>query len=322
MAEGPQFPAANDPLGELLHHLRLEGSLYCRSELAGDWSLSMPVLPGKMMFHIITAGHCWLTVDEQAPVALNKGTLVLVPHGSGHLVSSRTDIEPVPLLDCDIQRVSDRYEVLRIEGDGEKTSLTCGIMGFDQLAGQQLIQQLPAVVMLEKPDQTTNQWLTSTLDFIAEEASRLHPGGETIITHLGDILVIQLIRHWMNHSPDASEGWLGAIRDRHIGAALRAIHQQPQEKWTVDSLARIAGMSRSGFSAHFKQRLGNSVKNYLTEWRMKLACQRLQQASEPLIVLANDYGYESEAAFSRAFKRVIGYPPGQIKHHSGTTTQA
>ena len=308
----PPFPAANDPLGETLHQLRLNGSLYCRSELSGDWSLAMPLLPGKMMFHIITAGQCWLQLDSEAPRLLEQGALVLVTQGQGHIISSDPQLASTPLFEAGVQQISERYEVLQIAGEGEKTELTCGVMSFDQVAGQQLIQQLPALLLLDRLEQSSQDWLSSTLEFIAAEAQQLKPGGETIITHLADILIIQLIRYWMEQSPQANKGWVGALRDKHIGIALRAIHHRPEKNWTVGSLAQECGMSRSGFSARFSQLVGNSVKNYLTEWRMNLACQRLKQNSVPLIVLAEELGYNSEAAFSRAFKRVMGISPGKV----------
>lgn len=312
MSNSPAFPVANDPLGEILHQLRIDGSLYCRSELSGDWSLDMPILPGKMMFHIITAGQCWLSVVGEPTRLLKQGSLVLVPHGLGHVISSDPSLSPTPLFESGVIQVSERYETLNITGDGDITELTCGIMGFDQFAGKQLMQQLPPMLIVEPGQYNQQDWLNSTLQFIGQEARQLKPGGETIITHLGDILVIQLIRHWMEHSPQASEGWIGALRDKHIGIALRAIHHQPEKKWTVDSLAQECGMSRSGFSAHFKQLLGDSVKSYLTQWRMNLAYQRLKQQHEPLINLAQELGYESEAAFSRAFKRIMGVSPGKV----------
>lgn len=306
------FPTANDPLGTFLHQLRLEGSLYCRSHLSGDWSLSMPALPGKMMIHIITAGECWLQQDNEEPILLKRGALALIPHGDGHTISSHPDLEPTPLFEAGVQQISERYEVLEITGDGKKTELTCGVTGFDHFSGQQLIGQLPRLLRLDQLESNSQRWLDSTLEFIASEASQLKPGGETIITHLADILVIQLIRHWMEQSPHASRGWVGALRDKHIGLALQAIHNEPEKKWTVDSLARECGMSRSGFSAHFKHLVGSSAKSYLTQWRMNLAHQRLKQSSEPLITLAEELGYTSEAAFSRAFKRVMGVSPGKI----------
>ncbi len=308
----PRFPTANDPLGETLHQLRLNGSLYCRSELSGNWSLEMPLLPGKMMFHIITAGQCWLQLPNDAPKLLQQGALVLVTQGQGHTISSDPELSPIPLFEAGIQQVSERYEVLNIDGEGESTELTCGVMGFDQVAGQQLIQELPPLLLLDQLEQSGQAWLSSTLQFIAAEARQLKPGGETIITNLADIIIIQLIRHWIEQSPQAQTGWLGALRDKQIGIALRAIHHQPEKSWTVDLLAQECGMSRSGFSARFSKLIGASVKNYLTGWRMNLAHQRLKQNSVPLIVLAEELGYQSEAAFSRAFKRIKGFSPGKV----------
>ena len=308
----PVFPEANDPLGEVLHQLRLDGSLYCRSVLQGDWSVEMPPLPGKMMFHIITEGECWLALPDETPIKLKQGALVLIPHGTGHTISRDPEILPTPLFDYDVLKVSERYEILEINGEGDKTELTCGVIGFDQFAGKQLIQQLPPLMMLDEMDDCCEQWLSTTLEFISNEAKFLRPGGETIITHLADILVLQVIRHWMETAPQASQGWVGALKDKHIGVALKAIHHSPEKNWTVESLAQECGMSRSGFSAHFKRLVGNSVKNYLTEWRMHLAYQRLKFKNEPLIVLAEELGYQSEAAFARAFKRVMGVTPGRV----------
>ena len=308
----PPFPTANDPLGETLHQLRLNGSLYCRSELSGDWSLEMPQLPGKMMFHIITAGECWLQLENDTPTLLKQGALVLVTHGQGHIISSDPNLTSTPFFESGVQQISERYEVLQMTGEGKKTELTCGVMGFDQAAGQQLIRQLPPVLLLDRLEHNSQGWLSSTLEFIAAEAQQLKPGGETIITHLADILIIQLIRHWMEQSPHAQKGWVGALRDARIGCALRAIHHRPDKNWTVDSLAKECGMSRSGFAARFSHLVGYSAKRYLTEWRMNLAYQRLKQDSVPLIVLAEELGYNSEAAFSRAFKRVKGISPGKV----------
>lgn len=307
------YPTANDPLGEVLHQLRLDGSLYCRSHLAGDWSLAMPVLPGKMMFHIINEGTCWLSIEGEAPQELQQGALVLIPHGLGHTLSSNPDLEPVHFFDTGVKRVSERYETLEIRGEGVKTELTCGVVGFDHFAGMQLVKSLPKMILLPRLEQGKANWLNASLDLITHEACHLKPGGETIITHLADILVIQLIRHWLEESPDANQGWLGAIKDKHLGVALRAIHHEPEKNWTVDSLARECGMSRSGFSAHFTQTMGNTVKNYVTEWRMNIAHHRLKMNHEPLINLAEGLGYSSEAAFSRAFKRVMGFSPSQAK---------
>ncbi|MFC1774497.1 AraC family transcriptional regulator, partial [Pseudomonadota bacterium] len=157
-------------------------------------------------------------------------------------------------------------------------------------------------------------WLQSTLRFIAREARELRPGGETVITHLADILIIQAIRAWIDSVPETERGWLAALRDKQVGTSLAAIHREPEKDWTVASLAKAVGMSRSGFSARFTNLVGESAKRYLTRLRMQLARVQLQESSDSLALLADRFGYQSEAAFSRAFKREFGVAPGSVRH--------
>ncbi|MCU7890812.1 MAG: AraC family transcriptional regulator [Candidatus Thiodiazotropha sp. (ex Ustalcina ferruginea)] len=310
------IPNLTDPLGETLHLLRLNGTFYCRSELTAPWGVELPPFEGRMMFHVVTAGHCWLEVEGEEPHLLQQGSLALVPHGNGHCIRNKPTDETVPLFDIPVERVSDRYEIMRHGGNGELTHLTCGVVGFDHIAGQQLIALLPKVLQIDTWADEEGSWLQSTLRFIAREAKELRPGGETVITHLADILIIQAIRSWLDSAPDANRGWLAALRDKHVGRALAAIHRQPDKDWTLASLAKEVGMSRSGFSARFTNLVGDSAMRYLTQWRMQLARAQLLETSDSLSVLANRLEYQSEAAFCRAFKRVFGVSPGSIRHTS------
>jgi AraC-like DNA-binding protein len=304
----------SDPLGETLHMLRLKGSLYCRSELSTPWGIDMPPFEGYMMFHVVTSGHCWLEVEGEEPRLLQQGSLTLVPHGNGHCIRSSPGAEAQPLFDIPVEQISDRYEVMRYGGDGEQAQLTCGVVSFDHVAGRQLVAQLPKILQVDTWDDEAGNWLKSTLQFIASEAKALRPGGETVITHLADILIIQAIRTWIDSAPEANQGWLAALRDKQIGRALAAIHREPERPWTVDSLAKEIGMSRSGFSARFTSLVGESAKRYLTRLRMQLARAQLTESSDSLAVLAGRLGYQSEAAFCRAFKRVFGLPPGAVRN--------
>lgn len=200
------------------------------------------------------------------------------------------------------------------------TRLTCGVVNFDHVAAQRLITQIPEVLQVDSFDIDEDNWLQSTLRFIAREARQQKPGGETVITHLADILIIQAIRSWIDSAPEANQGWLAALRDNQLGRALAAIHREPEKDWTVASLAREAGMSRSGFSAKFTDMVGDSVKHNLTLWRMQIARARLLESPEPLGNLADRLGYQSEAAFSRAFKRVFGITPGSVRHTAQSLT--
>ncbi len=311
----PQLPTSMDPLGETLHLLRLTGTLYCRSELTAPWGIDLPAFEGCMMFHIVTGGRCWLEVEGAEPCLLQRGSLALVPHGAGHLIRSELDVEPEPLFDIPVQKVSERYEVMRHGGGGEPTHLTCGVVQFDHVAAEQLIAQLPKVLQIDTWDDE-GSWLHSTLRFIAHEARELRPGGETVITRLADILVIQMIRSWIDSSPRADHGWLAALRDAQVGRALNLMHRQPAQPWTVASLAQEVGMSRSAFSARFSQLVGQPVMHYLTQWRMRLARIQLRETTEPLSALASGVGYQSEAAFCRTFKRFFGLSPGKVRRLS------
>ena len=313
------IPDFADPLGEALHLLRLNGTFYCRSELTAPWGVELPAFEGRMMFHVVTSGACWLEVEGEEPHLLQQGSLALVPHGHGHKVRSQPTERTVPLFDIPVERVSDRYEVMRHGGDGELTHLTCGLVRFDHIAGQQLIGLLPRVLQIDTWEEEEGSWLQSTLRFIAREARELRPGGETVITHLADILIIQAIRSWLDASPDANRGWLAALRDKHVGRALTAIHREPEKAWSVASLAKEVGMSRSGFSARFTDLVGDSAMRYLTQWRMQLARAQLLETSEPLAVLADRLGYQSEAAFCRAFKRIFGVSPGSVRNKADAT---
>ncbi len=310
------IPNFTDPLGETLHLLRLTGTFYCRSELKEPWGVELPPFEGRMMFHVVTAGHCWLEVEGEEPHLLLQGSLALVPHGNGHSIRSSLTDRTVPLFDIPVEQVSERYEIMRYGGDGELTHLTCGVVRFDHVAGQQLIALLPKVLQIDAWADEEGSWLQSTLRFIAREARELRPGGETVITHLADILVIQAIRSWLDSAPDADRGWLAALRDKHVGRALAAIHREPAKDWSVALLAKEVGMSRSGFSARFTNLVGDSAMRYLTQWRMQLARGQLQETSDSLSVIAGRLGYQSEAAFCRAFKRVFGVPPGSVRHTS------
>ncbi|MCU7919900.1 MAG: AraC family transcriptional regulator [Candidatus Thiodiazotropha sp. (ex Epidulcina cf. delphinae)] len=314
MRTGANIPSSTDPLGETLHLLRLTGTLYCRSELTAPWGVDLPPFEDCMMFHIVTKGHCWLEVKGEESRFLQQGSLVLIPHGDGHCVRSRPEDMAVPLFDIPVEKVSDRYEIMHYGGAGESTHLTCCVVRFDHVAGQKLISLLPKVLHINSLMDDEDSWLQSTLRFIAREARELRPGGETVITHLADILIIQAIRSWIDSAPKAEQGWLAALRDIQVGKALAAIHREPEKEWTLASLAKEVGMSRSGFSARFTNLVGESAMRYLTQWRMQLARGQLQKTSDSLSILADRLGYQSEAAFCRAFKREFGVPPGSVRN--------
>ncbi len=305
--------ASSDPIGETLHLLRLTGTLYCRSELTAPWGIELPPFDSCMMFHIVTAGHFWLEMKGEEPRLLRQGSLALVPHGTGHIIRSDSGATIDALFDIPVEKISERYEIMRHGGGGDFTHLTCGVVQFDQIAAQQLIKLLPTVLHIESWDDDEGHWLHSTLRLIAREAKEQRLGGETVVTHLADILIIQAIRSWIDSSSESQQGWLSALRDTQIGKALTLIHREPQKEWSVALLAKEVGMSRSGFSARFTQLVSESAMHYLTNLRMQLARTQIKETSVSLAVVAERFGYQSEAAFSRAFKRIFGVPPGSTR---------
>ena len=303
-----------DPLGEALHLLRLTGAVYARSDLTAPWGVDLPPLEGHMMFHVVTAGRCWLEHDlgpdgETEVALLERGSLALVPLGAGHRLVHEPGAAVQPFFDLPIERVTERYELLTHGGGGEACRLICVCVRFDHVAGQRLVAALPPVLTLDSWD-GDDRWLADTLRFVAREAETLRPGGETVLTRLADILLIQMLRHWLEREAVGDRGWLAALRDPHLGRAIAAIHRDPGAPWTVATLAAEAAMSRSSFAARFTEVVGESAGRYLTRWRLALARAELRDTDAGILEVAERFGYGSEAAFGRAYKREFGVAPG------------
>jgi AraC-like DNA-binding protein len=307
----PWAPA--DPLGEALHFLRMNGAFYCRSELTAPWGLTLMPMSGYVWFHVVTAGHAWLEAGDAEPRLIGPGDLALVPHGEGHVLRSQPGAPAPGILELEREIVSDRYEILRHGEGGAPTTLICGAVRFDHPAARSLVASLPEIIHVEGAGAADADWLQSALRLMAVEARELRPGGEAVITRLGDILVIQAIRSWIATDPAARTGWLGALQDPQIGRAITMIHRDPARPWTLASLADEVAMSRSAFAARFTELMGEPAMSYVARWRMHLALDALKERGSTVAELANDLGYRSEAAFARAFKRVIGIPPGAAR---------
>lgn len=312
-----------DPLGEALHFLRMSGTFYGRSELTAPWGLWLPPMDGCIWFHVVTSGSCWLEVEGREPLALRPGDFALVPHGEGHRLWSEQGVPTPTVTELPQDYVSDRYSILRYGGGGAAVSLVCGAVRCDHPAARDLIALLPRTIHLDASSSAPHtEWMHSSLRFMAAEARALRPGGETVITRLSDVLVIQAIRSWIEHDPAARTGWLGALHDPQIGRALTLVHRDPSRDWTVASLAAELSMSRSAFAARFTQLVGEPAMQYVTRWRMHVAIDRLREDGVTVSQLAGRLGYRSEAAFSRAFKRIVGVPPGAIRRRGSATTSA
>jgi AraC-like DNA-binding protein len=300
-----------DAVGEALHVLRMSGAFYCRSVLGAPWGMTMPPMPGCLWFHVVTSGVCLLEVGDGETLRLGPGDLVLVPRGEGHVLRGEPDALAPEITAIPHDMVENRYALLEHGGDGARTTMVCGAVRFDHPAARTLVALLPDLVHV--PVSPLTERLQDTLRLMALEVDEMRPGGEAVLTRLADVLVIQAIRTWLETDDAARTGWLGALADRHVGRALALIHRDPARDWTVAALAAELALSRSSFAARFTELVGEPVMAYVTRWRMHVALDRLQSGDATVAQLAGTLGYRSEAAFSRAFKRVVGTSPGKAR---------
>lgn len=300
-ATAPTVP----PLADALRHIQMSGVFYCPSELSEPWGLDLPPMPDCVWFHAITDGTATLEV-EGAVGTYTAGDLILVPHGTGHRAWGEEEAPTPVVYDLPHDYVTDNYAILRHGGGGKEARIVCGGVRIEHPAARQLVQCLPPVIHVAASPSLRRRWHDSLLESIAEETANPRPGSEAIVSRLCDIVVIQAIRHWIETDPGAAAGWLGALHDVQIGAAIAAIHRRPEHDWSVASLADEVAMSRSAFAARFTSLVGEPAMTYVARWRMHLALEALEKTDDTVAAIGAGLGYASEAAFSRAFKRVMG----------------
>jgi AraC-like DNA-binding protein len=299
-----------DPLTEVLHSLRLSDGFYCRTEVRAPWGLALPPRD-RASFHFVAEGSCWLRADA-APIRLEAGDLVLLPHGRGHRLSDTPGGRTQPIGALPHEQIGRHTAVLRHGGHGARSLLLCGAVRFES-PGTPLLELLPDVLHVPGHGGRTEPWLDLTLQVMALEATTPRPGSETVITRLADVLVIGAVRAWLETSPDGRVGWLGALRDESIGRALALMHRRAEQPWTVASLASAVHMSGAVFSERFTGLVGVPPMHYLTRWRMHLASAWIREDQRHLGEVADRLGYASDASFSRAFKRHLGVSPGSVR---------
>lgn len=301
-----------DPLGEALQALRLSGTFFCRSELSAPWGIELPPMSESLMFHIVTKGSAWIAFSNGDKFQMEAGDFVLVPQGRGHAILDSPDTRAINLFDYERPLLSPRYELLEIDGGGTPTSLICGMGALKDPAAKRMVSLLPGFIPMRAAT-PGNEWLRGSVQVMMEEARSLGPGGDAVITRFSDILVVQAIRHWLRNDPGARSGWLGALQDPQVGRALALIHRDPTHPWTVATLAGAVGVSRSGLAARFADLVGETPMTYLRQWRFEVARNWLRDTDQTQAEIAEQLGYESEASFSRAFKKATGQTPGSVR---------
>lgn len=296
-----------DPLSDILSLLKPNSYGFRGLDAGGDWALAFSAHEG-MRCYAITSGGCWLSVEEIAePVRLDAGDFVLLPGGKVCRLYSAADVPPI-----------DAYQFFPTVPAGEIAILNggggfAGVGGyfdFEGMHAEVLLGMLPPLVLISA--EADRAALRLSIERLMRELRDPRPGSSLIAGHLAQALLIEALRlHLVERSPH-STGWLFALADRQMHAVIAAMHDDPGKKWTLETLGRVAGMSRSSFAVRFKETVGESAMDYLTRWRMMIAADRLANGGMPIAVVAPAVGYESESAFGAAFKRVIGYSPRQF----------
>jgi AraC-like DNA-binding protein len=269
-----------------------------------------------IIYHLLTEGRAYVRLLEGPSVALGAGDIVIFPHGDPHIMGNGAPVAPVDNAQ-ELERVfSQGLTLARMGGGGEITRFVCGYMACDPHISKVLLGGLPPLLRVEVGNDASGQWLWNSIRFSVADAGESRAGAEAVRARLSEVLFVETLRRYVSTLPPEATGWLAGARDAEIGTALAVLHRDPSHPWTLEDLARTAGISRSVLAERFQHLLGEAPIAYLTRWRLQLAAQRLAASSHSVATIAADVGYRSEAAFNRAFKREFGLPPARFRRGS------
>jgi AraC-like DNA-binding protein len=308
-----------DALSETLRVVHLVGAIFIQGRFSAPWCYQSPCAdsaapllePGAervVIFHLITEGECFVEIDSEPPVPLSAGDVVVFPQGHAHRMCSEPGLRAAQgarLADV----LSRRPRKLVYGGGGRTTRLICGYLACDARLAKLLLSGLPSLLKVSVRGSSAGAWLEASVQYALTEARSPRPGGAGVLAKLAEILFIEVLRRYMNEQSAGRSGWLAAVRDRIVGAALTQMHTRAAHAWTLEALARAAGTSRSVLAERFQQLVGSAPMEYLTQWRMVLAANLLCRSNAPLARIAEDVGYRTDTAFIRAFRREYGLPP-------------
>jgi len=321
-----------DVLSEVLKVVKLEGAIYYNGEFTAPWSFLAPpssvlapyFAPGAhvIIYHLLTEGRGFAGLEDGKFVSLTAGDIVVFPHGDAHIIRNGAQIQPVNQAG-ELQRIfAQGLKLARGGGGGEVTKFVCGYMSCDPQLSRVFLAGIPAILRVNVRDGAAGRWLEDSIRFSVEEADASRAGGQAVMTKLSEVLFVETLRRYISELPSSQTGWLAGARDPDVGKALALLHRNPARPWTIADLAQEVGLSRSVLAERFRHYLNEGPISYLTRWRLQLGAQMLKSSSRSVAEVAADVGYESEAAFNRAFKREYHMPPARFRSESrsgGTT---
>ena len=311
---------STDVLSDVLRSVRLTGAVYFDFELSSPWVAEAPpsreiaslVMPGAQRvieYHVIARGTCWGNLVDGPPVLLKEGDVIVFPQGDPHVLSSEAGMRASPDMSVFARPTTPLPLVYERGGGGpDRTRVVCCFLGLDERPFNPLITALPRTIHLSSAGDATSGWHTTLLNIAVRESGSARAGRDNILARMSELMFVEAVRRYIETLPSAHTGWLAGLRDTVVGQALAALHGEPAAAWTVESLARVVGVSRSVLADRFAEMVGQPPMQYLALWRMQLASRLLLEGGA-VAEVADTVGYESEAAFSRAFKKLVGEAP-------------
>ena len=321
----------SDTLSDVLQAVRLQGAIFFDVDAHAPWVAEAPrardiapkVMPRAehvIEYHVVTGGSCWASIVGDSgvpPVRLSAGDVVAFPQGDAHVLSSARGMRgTLDLSPYDAPAGAAQLPLmLNLDGGGEGAQIVCGFLGCDVRPFNPLLQSLPRMLHVRGEQGSDAGPTEAFMRFALLETREQRAGAASILSRLGEVLFAELVRRYIETLPEENRGWLGGLRDRHVGGALALLHAQSGRNWTLDDLAREAGLSRSALTARFSNYIGMAPMQYLQRWRLQLAASQLADGEASIGDIAARAGYESEAAFNRAFRKAVGMPPAAWRRY-------
>jgi AraC-like DNA-binding protein len=318
-----------DALSDVLRVMRLKGGVFLHGEFSDPWCLGVTLAPDSctpylgpsahlIAYHYVLEGHMRVRMGDGADLDVAAGQSVLFPRNDPHVLGSDLDLEPVPG-----ERIVQSppaiggLERIVLGGGGTTTRIVCGFLGTEDVRGNPVIAALPAALRLDVRHDVAAEWVRHSFRYAAEEIAAGRLGSETVMAKLSELLLVEAIRRYAETLPEQATGWLAGLRDPFLSRAIARLHSDVAAPWTVEELGRQVGLSRSALGDRFTRLLGVAPMQYLAAWRIQVAAHELLASGKSIAQVAQQVGYESEASFTRAFKRELGQPPATWRRERG-----